>query len=216
MRINEINTENKEFDLVNELGIIVPGVNTTVDVQPGETERQAAKFGSKITKDGPPLLYKKAKRSSHILFNLGLVESTSDEIKEYIRLLKAHDWFYSYSDDHRVYLRGEEEYKKLRELMSKLDPDGKIWKQYSPDHVDESSQGRFIDLLPKKVKHALYRLAHKDKYKAALQMYHEFKKDPEMKKRGLTDKKMKAIAADHFKLGHKEFDAILNRRTRYI
>ena len=85
MRINEIDTENKEFDLVNELGIIVPGVNTTVDVQPGETERQAAKFGSKITKDGPPLLHKKAKRSSHILFNLGLVESTSDEIAEYMR-----------------------------------------------------------------------------------------------------------------------------------
>ena len=215
MRINEIDTKKEEYDSLNELGIIVPGVNTTVDVQPGETERQAAKFGSKITKDGPPLLHKKLKRSSHILFNLGLVESTSDEIEEYKRLLKAHDWYYSYSDDHRVYVRGEEQYAKLRELMSKLDPDGKIWKQYSPDHVDESSQGRFIDLLPKKVKHALYRLAHKDKYKAALQMYHEFKKDPEMKKRGLTDKKMKAIAADHFKLGHKEFDAILNRRTRY-
>jgi hypothetical protein len=41
---------------INEDGKIVPGVNTTVDVKPGETERQAAKFGNKLTKSGPPLL----------------------------------------------------------------------------------------------------------------------------------------------------------------
>ena len=41
---------------VDEDGRIVPGVNTTVDVKPGETERQAAKFGNKLTKSGPPLL----------------------------------------------------------------------------------------------------------------------------------------------------------------
>ena len=74
MRFNEIITESESL---NELGIIVPGVNTTVDVQPGETERQAAKFGSKITKDGPPLLHKKAKSSSHILFNLGLANTST-------------------------------------------------------------------------------------------------------------------------------------------
>jgi len=31
----------------------------------------------------------------------------------------------------------------------------------------------------------------------------------------LTDKKMREVAADHFKLSHKEFEAILNRKTRY-
>lgn len=42
---------------VNEDGKIIPGVNTTVDVQPGETERQAAKFGNKLdAKSRPPLL----------------------------------------------------------------------------------------------------------------------------------------------------------------
>jgi len=79
----------------------------------------------------------------------------------------------------------------------------------------ESSQARWIDLLPKKLKRAIYRIAHKDKYKAALAMYREFKKDKDMKRRGLTDKKMKEIAADHFGLNHREFEAILNRRTRY-
>jgi hypothetical protein len=46
----------KIFDVLSEDGKIVPGVNTTVDVKPGETERQAAKFGNKLTKSGPPLL----------------------------------------------------------------------------------------------------------------------------------------------------------------
>jgi hypothetical protein len=46
-------------------------------------------------------------------------------------------------------------------------------------------------------------------------MYREFKKDKDMKRRGLTDKKMKEIAADHFNLNHREFEAILNKRTRY-
>jgi hypothetical protein len=34
----------KLVELLSEDGIIVPGVNTTVDVKPGETERQARKF----------------------------------------------------------------------------------------------------------------------------------------------------------------------------
>lgn len=50
MRIYEVEKTIKED------GRIVPGVNTTVDVKPGETERQAAKFGNKLSKSGPPLL----------------------------------------------------------------------------------------------------------------------------------------------------------------
>lgn len=34
----------KVYDIINEDGKIVPGVNTTPDVKPGETERQAKKF----------------------------------------------------------------------------------------------------------------------------------------------------------------------------
>jgi hypothetical protein len=57
---------------VREDGVIVPGVNTTVDVKPGETERQAAKFGNGKIK---PLHKKAAANSSpHALFNMGLTE----------------------------------------------------------------------------------------------------------------------------------------------
>lgn len=42
---------------LKEEGKIIPNVNTTVDVQPGETQRQAEKFGNKLdAKSRPPLL----------------------------------------------------------------------------------------------------------------------------------------------------------------
>ena len=54
--------------------------NTTVDVKPGETKRQAAKFGNKVDKDGvPPTLSKKVKGSkTNVAFNLGMVKESKD------------------------------------------------------------------------------------------------------------------------------------------
>jgi hypothetical protein len=51
---------------------------------------------------------------------------------EYINALKKFDWYYLFSDDHRVYNAGEEASKEL-ELMQKLhDPDFQIWNQHAP------------------------------------------------------------------------------------
>ena len=63
-----------KFSDLNEDGCIVPGVNTTVDVQPGETERQAAKF---FGHGKPKELDKKARKNSdpNKLYNMGLTES---------------------------------------------------------------------------------------------------------------------------------------------
>ena len=45
------------YESLHEDGKIIPNVNTTVDVQPGETNRQAEKFGNKLDAKGrPPLL----------------------------------------------------------------------------------------------------------------------------------------------------------------
>ena len=59
---------------IYEDGVIVPGVNTTVDVKPGKTERQAAKF---FGHGKPKELHKKARKNSdpNTLYNLGLAES---------------------------------------------------------------------------------------------------------------------------------------------
>jgi hypothetical protein len=44
-------------EIIKEFGLIVPGVNATVDVQPGEITRQGAKMGFKLDANGlPPLL----------------------------------------------------------------------------------------------------------------------------------------------------------------
>jgi hypothetical protein len=68
MKVNEI---------LSEQGVIVKGVNTTVDVQPGETERQAAKLFP-MNKGGKPtsLINDKVRKNSnpHVLYNLGLTE----------------------------------------------------------------------------------------------------------------------------------------------
>tara|TARA_B100000886_G_scaffold330847_1_gene281722 strand:+ start:991 stop:1443 length:453 start_codon:yes stop_codon:yes gene_type:complete len=64
-------------DILTEQGVIVKGVNTTVDVKPGETERQAAKLFP-MNKGGKPapLVSDKVRKNSnpHVLFNLGLTE----------------------------------------------------------------------------------------------------------------------------------------------
>ena len=67
----------KIYEILNEDGRIVKGVNTTVDVGPNEIKTQAAKFGNTVDKDGvPPTLSKPVKgKSTNVLFNLGLSES---------------------------------------------------------------------------------------------------------------------------------------------
>lgn len=66
---------------VKEDGVIVPGVNTTVDVKPGQTEKEAAKF---FGKGKPAELHKKARKNSnaHTLYNLGLAEDKKQEDKK--------------------------------------------------------------------------------------------------------------------------------------
>ena len=78
----------KMLDLVEEGGVGVVAHNKkmakdprystsmTVDVKPGETQKQAKKFGNKLDKKGlPPTLSSKVKgKSTNVLFNLGLAE----------------------------------------------------------------------------------------------------------------------------------------------
>ena len=90
----------------------------------------------------------------------------------------------------------------------------KAW-LYDLKPIEEMTAMRLVDLLPKKVKRKIYRVAHADKYKGALAMYHALTKDPDMKRRGVTKAKMKSIAADYFKLNHREFLKVLDRKTRY-
>ena len=83
------------------------------------------------------------------------------------------------------------------------------------EKVQEDTGMRIIDLLPKKVKRMIYRHQHQDKYKAALLMVKALRRDPDVISRGLSMNRIKGIAADHFGLNHREFDRVLDRKTRY-
>lgn len=67
---------------------------------------------------------------SHYLVSPAAPEAIIASIEEYIRALKSFDWFYDFSDDHRVYKRGYERMSALRSAQRSLDPEGTIWKQY--------------------------------------------------------------------------------------
>ena len=71
----------KVYEILNEDGRIVKGVNTTVDVGVGQIPIEARKFGNSVDKDGrPPTLSSKVKgKSTNVAFNLGMTESIKDE-----------------------------------------------------------------------------------------------------------------------------------------
>ena len=53
-------------------------------------------------------------------------------LADYRAALAAHDWFYEFSDDHRVWGNGRNQEARLRLMAKTLDPDLTIWKQYAP------------------------------------------------------------------------------------
>lgn len=61
------------------------------------------------------------------------------ELEKYIHALKYHDWFFEWSDDHRVWKAGMNSLDRLREQRKKLDPDWKIWNEHAPKecHVNQ-------------------------------------------------------------------------------
>jgi len=62
-----------------------------------------------------------------------MTENRKNNEEEYRKTLKAHDWYYNFSDDHRVWQRGLESYKKLTILRKENDPNFSIWNEYAPN-----------------------------------------------------------------------------------
>ena len=49
------------------------------------------------------------------------------KLDAYGQALKAFDWQFVMSDDHRRYLAGEEALRKLHKVQRVIDPDGVMW-----------------------------------------------------------------------------------------
>lgn len=62
----------------------------------------------------------------------------SDKLQEFEKLLKNHDWYYEYSDDHRVWRNGCNEFDALVKMRNELKKEfdvkvlDQIWNKYSP------------------------------------------------------------------------------------
>lgn len=62
-----------------------------------------------------------------------------DKLKE---MCEHHDWFYSFSDDHKVWEKGNEEIKAIREMMILCQESGmgreakQIYENWKPEGVN--------------------------------------------------------------------------------
>jgi hypothetical protein len=55
------------------------------------------------------------------------------ELEKYINHLRYHDWWFEYTEDHRVWRAGQDSYATLLEERRRLDPDWTIWNQHAPE-----------------------------------------------------------------------------------
>lgn len=60
--------------------------------------------------------------------------------QEYRAALQAHDWYYDYSDDHKVWCAGRDQRSALHAAARTLDPDYAIWNEYSPRPVQVTTK----------------------------------------------------------------------------
>ena len=51
----------------------------------------------------------------------------------YENKLRSHDWFYDYSDDHRVWQQGRDAYQELIRFQQEFDKDYAVWNLYAPE-----------------------------------------------------------------------------------
>jgi len=60
--------------------------------------------------------------------------------KQYRKLLKNHDWYSEYSDDHRRWEQASVEYTEIMCIAQNMDRDYKIFNEYAPDEYKKESK----------------------------------------------------------------------------
>ena len=125
----------KASEFITDAGVgIITKQNTTPDVKPGETKRQAKKLGMTLDKKNrPPLLHKKAVKNSspNTLFNLGLSESNADELMAYADKMDPKDI------DYKTFIRAA----KIARTGKKIHMDNFL------NTIDTDPRDKIIDIL---------------------------------------------------------------------
>lgn len=60
----------------------------------------------------------------------------------FARMLKKHDWFYHYADDHRAWTKGQDSWKNIQQTKAKINGMGErkaqlgdaLFLKYKPEH----------------------------------------------------------------------------------
>lgn len=55
--------------------------------------------------------------------------------EEFMTMLRNHDWYYMYSDDHSVWKRGQAESAAIMAAMRENTEFGKIYQNYTKENV---------------------------------------------------------------------------------
>ena len=62
-----------------------------------------------------------------------MVDASNPEILDsYRKALANHDWFYHYTEDHRVWKAGQASWDRIRSMQPNLDNDYSIWNEHCP------------------------------------------------------------------------------------
>lgn len=66
-------------------------------------------------------------------------QNTMLGLKQYIASLQSHDWHYSYSDDHGIYVNGSTERQELKNMAAIYDHNYQIWDSIAPDQYKQGA-----------------------------------------------------------------------------
>jgi hypothetical protein len=59
---------------------------------------------------------------------------------------RVHDWYYNYSDDHRVWSRGHDRYKKINAILEKLSHSREaieVHNKYAPERFKRPLESKY-------------------------------------------------------------------------
>lgn len=110
---------------------------------PYQIQEYAAKL-AKSSKDPQVYVFKfsyvqngEEKVNSRKFYSDACWELETFALEMFEQLCKDHDWYYQYSDDHRVWTKGRDEYSRLQSkyqwMLTKCPESAKaIWEQYNP------------------------------------------------------------------------------------
>lgn len=69
-------------------------------------------------------------------------------VADYFKALKGHDWYYEYSDDHRVWTRGRDNSRKLQAIAQEQPVLSRMYRDYA-DWIYMSPKERDCKIPPK-------------------------------------------------------------------